>query len=1008
MQYDVFISYSRQNLDLANRVEQSLKERGLRCFMDRETIEIGEDFAEKIGVSIHASEVVLFIWTKESNQSENVAREIALAKVYDRLVVPFKLGDFVPHHRLAYYLVLANWADKNLGLNEENLEHLTDKVLKSVASARNKRLELANNLARETQTLSEQNNSQEKKKISILEGLQELKNENVQSSAIPGRLKKQYPDELRYEAEYLLGCEMFVAYKLDQSFELLLEAALADYKKSREFLRYCIESPIRCLQIKEYRFEELAERKDISDNSFAIYILGVYYLYVKNNQEKTYQCALKSMEMGSDYGKMLYLRCYEFGYGVEKNYEKILPRLRKLALEGNPMAQYIYGRNLLYGWSCEKQPSLGLKLISNGAAQGDLRCMSVLADCYLLGIEVPLDLEKAEEIFNILVQKGWVEAYADLGNLYAFNRDGSVKDIKKGHAFFTKGAELNEPSCMEWLALIYENGLNGKNSINQALRWYKKAAALGSRYAYLYLGRLYYYGCDDAYIIDNALAWKYFQKGAEHFCSWDSYYMMAQMFYDGYAPDSVTQLDAVRYLHEAVFGGGSYAGKAACKLYEIYSKGEVVPKDEEKGINYLKQAAEYENEDALLKAGEVLTSDIDSPYADEILGIKYLTKACDKGNSEAAILLAELYRNGIATIRDIEKSKEYLQIAINKDENPKALCEMGKLFAHVELPGWDEKFEDEVISNEQKQAEQRIAIEYLTRAADKKYPEAYPCLVSIALDIVYSDDVAEDVAEELSAKILDWAKAGASLDDPQSHLDLGVLYQTGTSVDVDIFMAEKCYLKATELGSAAAPNTLASLYDEFYEEFPSKMSESYYYALLAKSRGYKSSCMDLFDTHCKERALMLEKQEGGFDVEEFANLVLPRKLSFLPTQSPLYRDIQSNADIKKLVESLCEHYHDNVEFLTLHTFNDPSSDTKIVDFIDTMRLYCARLWREVKLKCKQLASVSFFDMEKTLDIAEKNVNNTTLQLAIILTVEIYMDLDDLYKTLNHRYLNNRT
>lgn len=1007
MQYDVFISYSRQNMELADRVELSLKERGLRCFVDRETIEVGEDFAEKIGRSIYGSEVVLFIWTKESNLSENVAREIALAQVYKKVVVPFKLGDFIPHHRLAYYLVLANWADKNLGLNEENLEKLTDKVFKSVETARNKRLEQENGGVSDAEKLSGQNISQEKRKISVFEGLQDLKRECDHESAIPERLRKQSPDELRYEAEYSLGCDMFAVYKLDQAFELLLEAALADYKKSREYLRYCIATQIRCLQIKEYRFEELEARNDVSDNSFAMYILGVYYRDVKNDYQKAFHYASKSMEMGSDYGKMLYFRCYEFGNGVEKNFEKILPRLRKLAVEGNPMAQFTYGRNLLYGWSCEKNPALGFKLISNGASQGDLRCLCVLADCYISGIEVPVDLGKAEEIFKLLVQKGWVEAYEYLGKLYAFNEDGTVKDIKKGHSFFAKGAELNEPGCMEWLGIIYENGFNGKINMNQALRWYKRAAALGSRYAFYCLGNLYYYGSDDCPdIVDHALAWEHYQKGAKCFCSWQSYYMMAQMFYDGHAPEHITELDAVRYLHETVFGGVSEAGKAACKLYEIYSKGEIVPKDEEKGINYLKQAAEYDYEDALLKAGEVLTSDIDSPYADEILGIKYLTKACEKGNSEAAILLAELYRNGIATIRDIEKSKEYLQIAINKDENPKALCEMGKLFAHVEQPGWDEKFEDEEISDEQKRAEQRIAIEYLTRAADKQYSEAYPALFSVGIALAFSDDIPDEEADELRGKLLEWAKAGASLDVPQSHLDLGVLYQIGTNVvDVDYSMAEKHYLKATELGSAAAPNTLACLYDELYEEFPGKMSEAYYYALLAKSRGNKSTSLSLFDTHCKERALMLEKRDGGFDAKEFADLVLPRKLSFLPPQSPIYGDFKDDAYIKELVERLAKDYHDNNDFLTLQSFQDPSSDTRIVDFIDTMRLFCASLWRELKLKCSNLASVSFFDFDKILDIAENEVTDTTLQLAVVLNVEIYYDLQDLYKALNNLKIN---
>ena len=139
--YDVFISYSRHNMALADKIELSLSEKGLDCFIDRETIEIGEDFAEKIGQSIYNSEVLLLIWTPESNQSANVAREIALATAYSKTIIPFQVGDFIPHYRMAYMLALVNRADKRQGFSDEELDKLCDKVIKSVNNAKQKRME---------------------------------------------------------------------------------------------------------------------------------------------------------------------------------------------------------------------------------------------------------------------------------------------------------------------------------------------------------------------------------------------------------------------------------------------------------------------------------------------------------------------------------------------------------------------------------------------------------------------------------------------------------------------------------------------------------------------------------------------------------------------------------------------------------------------------------------------------------------------------------------------------
>jgi len=127
MAHEVFISYSRKDTDLVNVIEQELKARDISCFMDRRGINLGDDFAEIISKAIFECKVMLFVWSENSNQSENTANEIALAIEFGKTIVPFKIGEFQPHYKLAYRLVRFNRIDI-VAFNRDKVIELADKL----------------------------------------------------------------------------------------------------------------------------------------------------------------------------------------------------------------------------------------------------------------------------------------------------------------------------------------------------------------------------------------------------------------------------------------------------------------------------------------------------------------------------------------------------------------------------------------------------------------------------------------------------------------------------------------------------------------------------------------------------------------------------------------------------------------------------------------------------------------------------------------------------------------
>ena len=144
MAHEVFISYSRKDTDLVNVIEQELKARDISCFMDRRGINLGDDFAEIISKAIFECKIMLFVWSENSNQSENTANEIALAIEFGKTIVPFKIGEFQPHYKLAYRLVRFNRIDI-VAFNRDKVIELADKLAQqlglTVSGAQKERME---------------------------------------------------------------------------------------------------------------------------------------------------------------------------------------------------------------------------------------------------------------------------------------------------------------------------------------------------------------------------------------------------------------------------------------------------------------------------------------------------------------------------------------------------------------------------------------------------------------------------------------------------------------------------------------------------------------------------------------------------------------------------------------------------------------------------------------------------------------------------------------------------
>ena len=99
---DIFISYSRKNIEVVNLLYKQLEQSGLKCWIDIDGMYSGTSFKKVIVDAIKRSKVLLFISSEDSNKSRNVVNEVSVAIERGKKVIPVRL-DMTPYSESIEY-----------------------------------------------------------------------------------------------------------------------------------------------------------------------------------------------------------------------------------------------------------------------------------------------------------------------------------------------------------------------------------------------------------------------------------------------------------------------------------------------------------------------------------------------------------------------------------------------------------------------------------------------------------------------------------------------------------------------------------------------------------------------------------------------------------------------------------------------------------------------------------------------------------------------------------------
>ena len=109
--YDVFISYSRKDSEVANQIYDALAAQGISCFIDREGISGGADFPIVLSEAIMGAKLLLLVASENSYASEFTLKEItfAVSNKGSRFIFPFIIDGSTLPKSLEFLLSNINW-----------------------------------------------------------------------------------------------------------------------------------------------------------------------------------------------------------------------------------------------------------------------------------------------------------------------------------------------------------------------------------------------------------------------------------------------------------------------------------------------------------------------------------------------------------------------------------------------------------------------------------------------------------------------------------------------------------------------------------------------------------------------------------------------------------------------------------------------------------------------------------------------------------------------------------
>lgn len=327
---------------------------------------------------------------------------------------------------------------------------------------------------------------------------------------------------------------------------------------------------------------------------------------------------------------------YDYGIATFPNWDEAKNWYAKAADQGNVDAQYRLAS--YYAQFSNKAPAL--KYYRMAAQQGHAKSQLVLGEWYENGTGGPQDREEAVKWYLQAAENGMAEAQYPLGRLY--DRMGQPNRVN-AEKWYRLAAERGVPEAQCALAEYYQHGyITGVADREEARKWYEKAVKQGYAQAQRAMGDLVEWDAPEE-------AHKWYIKAAEQ-NDVEAMLSLAHWYAEG---DRYNEKEIVKWLQKAAKLGS----EEALDMLSDYRFD-----DEELEERYIEQA-ETGDPDAMYQLGYNYLYGCGGVSKDPEKAIEWLREAADREHEEAIYELAICYENGWGVDEDEELAARFYVMA---------------------------------------------------------------------------------------------------------------------------------------------------------------------------------------------------------------------------------------------------------------------------------------------------------------------------------------------------------
>jgi xanthine/CO dehydrogenase XdhC/CoxF family maturation factor len=111
MRHDVFVSYSKPDIDCAFELVSWIEREGISTWIAPRDVLPMSDWACEIIDAITSARVMILVLSASSNNSPQVRREVERAVQKQVQILPFRIDDVLPSKSLEYFVSSQHWLD---------------------------------------------------------------------------------------------------------------------------------------------------------------------------------------------------------------------------------------------------------------------------------------------------------------------------------------------------------------------------------------------------------------------------------------------------------------------------------------------------------------------------------------------------------------------------------------------------------------------------------------------------------------------------------------------------------------------------------------------------------------------------------------------------------------------------------------------------------------------------------------------------------------------------------